>query len=103
MPPIYPAERHAPLPMPPKDPDARVDYEFDFSKWLAAGESIINAVFTVPAGITSASESSTATSATIFLSGGTAGSDYVVTCRITTDSTPNRITDRSIVVPVRER
>lgn len=84
-----------------KDPDAVLDYRFDWSAWLASGETITTAASTVSAGITKDSESNTTTTATVWLSGGTDGDDYLVTCRITTNQ--GRTDDRSMVIKVRQR
>lgn len=87
----------------PKDPNAVLDYTIDWSDWLTGTEVISLATWTLPAGITNAGDTHDATSATIFLSGGTAGVTYNVTCRITTDNSPARIDDRSITIEVLER
>ncbi len=90
----------------PKDPDAVLDFEVDWSSWLESGETISSSTWVVPAGITEVNDathptSNTSTSATIWLSGGAGGTLYQVTNRITTSS--NRTDDRSILVSVAER
>lgn len=88
-----------------KDPDAKLPYTVDWSAWLTAeGDTAASAVWIVPDGLVQ--ESSPAPSlasgkATVWLSGGTAGQNYVVTCRLTT--TGGRIDDRSFRVPIRDR
>lgn len=70
------------------------------------GGEVINAhVWTVPAGLTKVSEaiSSDGKVSTVFLSGGTAGTDYEVVCQITTDNATPRIDERTLKVQVRER
>lgn len=84
-----------------KDPDATLDYHVDWSAWLADGETIDTAAWTVAEGITEASTSATDTVATVWLSGGTDGQTYAATCRVTT--TDGRIDDRTITIRVRER
>ena len=95
-----------------KDPDAVLDYKWDWkaltngsglSDWLASGEIISSHTVTVPAGITkdSSSQTDANTSVTAWLSGGTAGTDYTVTCQIVTNA--GRTDDRSILVQVLER
>ena len=84
-----------------KDPNAVLDYQWDWSDWLAASETISTVVFIVPVGITLSSQSNTTTTATIFLSGGTVNDGYKVTCRITTNQ--SRTEDRSIYLICRER
>lgn len=88
-----------PTPVAAKDPDSTVDYEWDWSDWLE-GDTIASVVWVVPAGITQTTQSNTTTAATIWLSGGTDGTTYEVTCRITTAA--GRTADRSARIPVRE-
>ena len=87
-----------------KDPDATLDYTIDWSAWLEDGDTIAGSQWVVPTDLTQdAPATNTDTTTTVWLSGGTAGADYVVTNRITTASNPDRIDDRSIVIRVRER
>lgn len=75
------------------------------------GATIVTATWIVPAGLTKVSDNTNAvtihgitypinTVATIWLSGGTDGVDYTLTCRITTSD--GRTLDASMVIPVRE-
>lgn len=84
-----------------KDPDAVLDYQVDWSSWLATGETISSSDWVVQTGITETSASNTTTTATIWLSGGTAGVTYTVTNRIVT--TASRTNDRSLYITVREQ
>ena len=95
-----------------KDPDAVLDYVFDWapltnergrSDWLASGETISTRTIVAAAGITVDSSSITEAgkSVTVWLSGGTAGVNYGVTCRVTTSQ--SRTDDRTMTVMVRER
>lgn len=84
-----------------KDPDATLDYTVDWSDWLDTGETISSSSFSVPSGITKASESNTTTSATVWLSGGTKWTTYTVTNEVTT--TAGRTDQRSFDVRVVER
>jgi hypothetical protein len=85
-----------------KDPDATLDYVISWSSWLPTGDTIASAVWSVPAGLTEADASSiTTTTTTCWLSGGTVGEVYRVTCRITTAQ--GRIDDRSISLRIQER
>jgi hypothetical protein len=89
-----------------KDPNAVLDYAFDWAtEWMPAGDSISTASWGIDvapdASLTINSTSIVAGNPTAFLGGGTAGSDYVVRCRITT--TQGRIDDRSVLVRVRSR
>lgn len=84
-----------------KDPDATLDWVFDWSAWLQAGETISASEFIVSAGLTVESNTNTTISATVWLSGGTTGQIYQVTNRITTNQ--GRIDDRSIRIRVVNR
>lgn len=83
-----------------KDPQARKDYGFDWSAWLGT-DTITASTWTLPSGITSYAESNTTTVATVWLSGGTHGQDYLVTNQITTAG--GRIEQRSLKIQVREQ
>ena len=86
-----------------KDPDATLDYTFDWSDWLTSPETINSIVTDVPTGMTEESSSNTTTTATIWLSGGIAGTEYTVGCEITTNSSPARVDERSITIKVVQR
>lgn len=96
------AEWHRNMVVPPKDPAAIKDYEFDWTDWLTAGEVISLADVTVGAGLTKdvASIVNSSTGVQVFVSGGTDGEKYKITCEVTTDSTPTRTELRSIYVEV---
>lgn len=99
-----------------KDPDATLDYFFDWkpltherpgydSDWLADGETINSYTITVPDGITLEEDVPRAHSqsdgvVTFWLSGGTPGK-YIVACKIVTSE--NRIDERSMIVRVKDR
>jgi hypothetical protein len=84
-----------------KDPSAVLDFGFDWSSWLATGETIESAVWTVPAGLTKGSSSISGAVTVIWLSGGDNGTNHRVTCRITTSQ--GRVDERSFVVTVNDR
>ncbi len=99
-----------------KDPDAVLDWVFDWKAetnqgkasvgdWLDGdvGEIITSYTVTVDAGLTKDSDSRvyTNTAVQVWLSGGTAGQDYDVTCSIETSE--GRKDDRTITIRVRER
>jgi hypothetical protein len=84
-----------------KDPDAVLDYAFDWSSWLEGGEVISNHTITVDTGITKDSDSESSGVVTAWLSGGTHGSDYIVACKIITSL--SRTDERSINIRCRER
>lgn len=101
-----------------KDPSADLDYKFDWkgltngtvgatSDWLADGETISSFVITVATGITegtgskASAKSDTDTSVTVWLSGGSDGSDYTVACKIVTSA--SRIDERTMTIQCRDR
>jgi hypothetical protein len=85
-----------------KDPGAILDYSIDWGPWLD-GDTISTSSWIVesPLIVPSGSESFTSTVTTLFLSGGDAGSNYVVTNQVTTVG--NRTDERSIEIRVRNR
>ena len=84
-----------------KDTSAALDYTVDWRKWLYESDSIESVQWTVPDGLIQENTSNDSTKCTIWLSGGTAGSDYRVRCRITTAL--GRVDARSFLVRVVER
>ena len=85
-----------------KDPDAVIDVNVDWAtNWMASGDTLTNAVWTVPSGITKDSESYTAAGVcTIWLSGGGVdGTLYPLTVRITTND--GRTEDQTIYIRMR--
>ena len=79
-----------------KDPDAVLDWIFDWNDWLSEAETITTVEFIVDPGITIDTETQTTKTATVWLSGGTEGQVYRVTCRIT--SSEGRTDDRSFTL-----
>lgn len=79
-----------------KDPDATLDWIFDWNLWLGETETISAAEFIVDPGITVENSSNTQKTATVWLSGGTEGQVYRITCRVTTNE--GRIDDRSFTL-----
>lgn len=86
----------------PKDPDATLDYQLDWSDWLATGESIASATVTVT-GATLVSSSYTTTTVTAWIRGGTAGERARIQYRITTNNATPRIDDRTLIVLIAHR
>jgi len=95
-----------------KDPDAVLDYTFDFaastngtgsSDWLASGETISDHTIDADTGITVDSSALTDanTSVTVWLSGGTAGTEYRVRCEIETSA--SRTDERTMIIKCEER
>lgn len=84
-----------------KDPQAVLDWIFTWDDWLDAGETIVDSVMTVSAGLVLDSDTNSTTTATAWLSGGTAGTVYSVANRITTSV--GRVDERTITVRVTNR
>lgn len=84
-----------------KDPSARLDYAFDWSTWLGAGETISTYTVTKTGDVAIATDSQAAGIVTAWLTGGTAGTQARLTCHITTSA--NRQDDRSITIDIRDR
>lgn len=84
-----------------KDPSAVLDYAFNWSDWLATGETISSHVITVDTGLTKDSDSEALGVVTVWLSGGTAGTAYKVACKITTSA--GRTDERTMWIKVADR
>jgi hypothetical protein len=87
-----------------KDPDARLDYATDWSTWLGEGEVIDSHVVTVSgpdAALALDGDDASATVVTAWLIGGTAGAEYRVGYRVTTNQ--GRTDERSDTIYVMER
>ena len=86
-----------------KDPDAVLDYAFDWTvkDWLQGGEVITSHVVTVGTGLVKDSDAESDGVVTVWLSGGTAGESYIVACKIVTDL--GRTDERSIEINCNER
>lgn len=85
-----------------KDSDATLDYPFDWEAWLAlVSDSIASQEIIVETGITCDSSSIVDDMVIAWISGGTVGTTYRVTCRIVTSG--GRTDDRSIFIKVKER
>lgn len=82
-----------------KDPDSTEDFQFNWKPELG-GDTISASTFLLPDGLTEVSSSYTPTTATIFVSGGSVGTIYRITNRITTAG--GRTKDKTIRVLVDE-
>lgn len=71
-----------------KDPQSRLDYSFDIQDWLNTGDTIASVEWILDPGITIGIDTyapwNTDTGAFCWISDGTLGEVYNVTCRITT-------------------
>lgn len=89
-----------------KDPDAELDYSWDWSAWLAASTppDTIQSFQVLLTGSVTASVGSTAEDAgivTAMILGGASGDKIAATCRITTAG--GKIDDRTVYLKVKER
>ena len=67
-----------------KDPQAVLNYTFDWSDWLPGGVTIASASITsTPVGLTLGTPSNDSTSITIEIRGGTAGTEHELTWTVT--------------------
>ncbi|HEU0119019.1 MAG TPA: hypothetical protein VFQ91_00715 [Bryobacteraceae bacterium] len=73
-----------------KDPNATLDFVVDWTAWLD-GDMISAVTWMVPVGITKTTQNNTDSTATVWLSGGSAKAVYPITCRVST--TAGRIED----------
>lgn len=83
------------------DPDATLDYSIDWSRWLAEGETVTASAWEVPSDLENENDDNAAGIATVWVSGGTAGTEYRLTNHITTSA--GRTDDRSIALVVQDR
>lgn len=87
-----------------KDPNAVLDYTFDWTAYLTPlADTIASVSWIISSGLTKVSQSNTTTTATAFISGGVVGKTETLTCRITTNSVPPRVDDRSVLLKITER
>jgi len=85
-----------------KDPDAVLDYAFDWTEfYLQSGETISAHTVSVETGLTKDSDSETDGVVTVWLSGGTVQESYLVECEIVTSL--GRTEERSIYIAVEDR
>jgi hypothetical protein len=84
-----------------KDPNAVLDYKWDWTAWLPSGDTITSAVVAVQAGdVAINSQSNTTTAVTAWISAGTAGTEAELRARVTTAQ--GRIDDRTITLILEE-
>ncbi len=83
-----------------KDPQARLQYGFDWEKWLA-GRTITATSWTVPTGLEGDTEAFSPSVATIWLSGGTVGKTYSVINQIT--ASDGSIDERTFRLTIRNK
>lgn len=83
------------------DPNATLDFAFDWASWLEDGETLTAETVTATAGATVINDTIDGTRVVYWLTGGQVGSDVEVTCRVT--SSAGRVDERSVRVLVRDR
>lgn len=89
-----------------KDPDAHVDFGFDWSQWLKAGDTISSSEWILDPANTDEdleieNDTHTASGTVVFVTGGTVGVSYSITNRIeTADGLKD---DRTLTILVKER
>ena len=85
-----------------KDPNAVLDYTFDWTEWLDdLTDTIASRVVTPGTGLTLDSDAIAGKKVIAWVSGGTAGTTYTLACRITTAG--GRTDERTIYIKVKER
>lgn len=88
------------LTWPFKDPDEVLDYQINWAARLGA-DTITSSVWIVPTEIIKDSDSHTATTATIWLSGGTLGDKLELTNRVVTAG--GRTMDQSVKLQIKAK
>ena len=88
-----------------KDPSSTVAFGFDWSDWLAEGETIFShSLATSASGLILTNDYHTSASVIFLASGGTAGQRYPVVCTITTSASPfGQIDERTMKIDVKNR
>lgn len=73
-----------------KTKEAKLDYGFNWSRWLATNETIVssNWVISGDGQLTKVLDQVASPTTVIYLDGGTSGRNYTVTNTVVTDSTP---------------
>ena len=88
-----------------KDPDSRIDFEFDWAVAYPDGQAVADSVWTIApdeaGGLTLAGASHDLTRSTATLAGGIAGHVYRVANRVTLSD--EQVDERSMTVRVEER
>lgn len=112
--PDYPANGSKPIKIGYMDDNAILDYAFLWKDWLASDETITDHTITKTSGITvNSSEINTSaltlnntvqkigSVVTVWLQGGTLGSTYTISCRITTSA--GRVDERGFTITIKAR
>lgn len=83
-----------------KQPSDAMDYDIDYTDWLTSGDNVQSAVVTPDTGITLDSMVINDPRIKIWLSGGTAGTTYKITCTMT--SADGRVRQDEFKIRVKE-
>jgi hypothetical protein len=88
-----------------KDPDAELDYAFDWTDWLAeSGDTIASASVSADNGAEVFQiDILGGTVVRAWVRGGDVGTKVSLTCEITTANTPPRVDDRTVFLKIKER
>lgn len=84
-----------------KDPQAVLDFNWDWSAWLGDGETITDQAVMPDAGLTVNSSSIDGDVVAAWLAGGAVGATYTVACSITTSAGRTETRRVQIVVQLR--
>jgi len=85
-----------------KDPQATLDYSFDWTAWLAGVADVISGVsYAFSGGLVKVFESRLEGVATVVVSGGSIGSDASITCTVTTAG--GRVDQRTLMINIQDR
>lgn len=89
----------------PKDPSDEKDYSVNWVRHLVNGEVIVSSEWDVAEGLThlESEDTFTDTRTFVWVSGGTAGTNYPATNTIVTNNDPPRTLQQTITIRVRER
>ncbi len=92
-----------------KDPNAVLDYTFDWTDWLAlvsdtiASKDVAIVDAAATGGVVDSSSIVGGNKVVVWVSGGTPGKTIALRCRITTSNATPRVDDRTVYLKVKER
>ncbi len=84
-----------------KQPNETLDYQFDYTQWIPAGDSISSATVTATGLMLGSKTIENGVVVRQFISGGTDGTTYEVTCQITTAQ--GRVKDSNALIQVQSQ
>lgn len=83
-----------------KRPTSQLDFQINWSRWLASGEVLASSEWTAPDGITVVATSFDFNTTTVWVSGGTVDQVYKLINTVTTANNPARIESTSIQIRI---